>query len=187
MGAYCCNCPESSWDGKEDSYWCSFHRKYVGEYGSCYRHPDNFYDDDETKEANDSVCYITTASCSILGMKDNNEYLNTLRNFRNNVMKKDSKYHKMLVLYDIVGPKISMSLFYDNDKKEIANGIMNKVKSSVESIKNNNYDEAVKKYYDMTKGLADYYGIQIPVISDEIVNNVVIEKAGTGKVYKKSR
>lgn len=186
MGAYCCNCPESSWDGKEESYWCSFHRQYVDEYDSCYRHPDNFYDHDgDVKESDDSICYITTASCSILGMADDNNYLNTLRNFRNNVMKKDPKYHKMLVLYDIVGPKISKALLNDKSKKELAIGVMNNVKSAVELINNNDYENAVKKYYNMTSGLADYYGIDVPEISDDVVNSIVIEMAGTGKVFKK--
>ena len=191
MSGYCRDCPEARWDGGENKYFCDYKYEYVDEYDTCYKHPDNYPSDDVDDSIDDttsevSFCYITTASCSILGMKDDNVYLNTLRDFRNNVMKKDKKYHKMLVLYDIVGPKISKSLLNDNDKLELANGIMNKIKSAVDSIKNNDYDEAVNKYYNMTRGLADYYGIEVPEISDDIVNSIVIEMAGTGKVYKKS-
>lgn len=199
MSGYCKDCPSSRWDGGEGKYFCTNKYKFVDDFDYCYDHPyyssnddddnDNSYSygDDDSNSDDYSVCYITTATCNILGMDDDNEYLNTLRKFRNDIMKKNIKYHKMLVLYDIVGPKISKSLINDPNKLNISNVIMNKVKSSIMSINNHNYDEAISKYYEMTKGLASYYGIVIPEISDDLVNSFNIEKSGTGKVYKKIR
>ena len=65
-------------------------------------------------------CYLTTMLCSILGMPDNNYYLETMRDLRNNIMQKDEKYKPLLVEYDIVGPKIAEALNNDPLKNTIA-------------------------------------------------------------------
>lgn len=46
-------------------------------------------------------------------MPDNNIYLETMRNFRENVLQKDEKYKSLLVQYDIIGPKIAQYLMLD--------------------------------------------------------------------------
>ena len=41
-----------------------------------------------TNEHTSSGCYLTTMLCHILGMPDNNIYLETMRNFRKNILKR---------------------------------------------------------------------------------------------------
>ena len=65
-------------------------------------------------------CYLTTMLCNILGMDDNNIYLKTLRDFRNNILQKDEKNKQLLIEYDIVGPKIAEALNSDPLKNKIA-------------------------------------------------------------------
>ena len=188
MGYYCNNCDYSDWDGEKESYWCSYHKVYVKEYDSCERHPERFYQEREEvvdEPEDDSVCYITTAACNVLNLADDNEILTTLRNFRNNVMKKDPKYHKLLVLYDVVGPKISSELSKDHDRKMVSNIAMIMIKKAYDYIREEKYDEAVNKYYEMTTALAEYYAIEVPEITDEFVNQVDIEQSGTGKLMIK--
>ena len=193
MAGYCRDCSYSRWDGGEGKYFCSEHYKFVDEYDTCYSHPDNYksdYDDDDSydnggDDGDVSLCYITTACCNIFRLDDDNYYLTTLRAFRNNIMKKNEKYHKMLVLYDIVGPVISKCLIKDKDKTNVAMEVMIQVNNACNAINNNEYDKAVDIYYNMTKNLAFRYGITIPDISDEMVSNVSIENSGTGKLVLK--
>ena len=74
-----------------------------------------------SKEHSSSGCYLTTMLFYILRMKDNNIYLETMRNFRNNVLQKDEKYKSLLVEYDIIRTKIAQYLILDPLKEKLAN------------------------------------------------------------------
>lgn len=186
----CYDCKYGRWI-EDEKYFCSYPFKYdyvEGVRWCSWRESerDSYYDEDEDDDDyGSSWCYITTATCNILGMDDDNYYLNTLRDFRNNFMKKDSKYLKMLVLYDIVGPKISKALKKDEDSLEIAGNIIDNIKVAVSDINNKEYDKAIERYMNMTVGLAEYYGIFVPEVQDEFIENISIDKAGTGKLYQK--
>jgi hypothetical protein len=181
MSSYCNNCENSIWDEKEDSYWCKFHQKYVNDFNICYRHQDIYYDNNKAY----SSCYITTAACNICGLRDDNKYLNILRNFRNNVMRNNEKYYGLLILYDIVGPEISKALLKDVSREMVANMIMKYIVIISDYIENKNYDEAVKRYVNLTLTLAGIYNVKIPIINDELISDADIEKSGTGNYVKK--
>lgn len=58
-------------------------------------------------KSKESGCYLTTMLCTILGLPDDNMYLESIRKFRKNILQKDMKYRYLLIEYDIVGPKIA--------------------------------------------------------------------------------
>ena len=187
---YCRDCEygkkreEDEGEDYEIPYWvddrtryCTKRGKTVSDYDTC-----DEYEDEPT------LCYITTVACKILGLPDDNEYLNILREFRNNVLRTNKEYYKLLVLYDIVGPKISASLLKDKEKEIFAKAIMVTVERACDYIKDNKYNKAINKYYNMTMELAQYYGIEVPEINEKQVEEVDISKSGTGKlVYKIKR
>ena len=185
---YCKDCEyglkrgEGDVDDYDIPYWVPDGERYCKDKG----HLVNDYDScSEYSEPSSSFCYITTAACNILGLPDDNDYLTTLREFRKNVLRTNKEYYKLLVLYDVVGPKISASLLNDQKKEVIAKTIMSVVEKACDYINDNKYNEAINKYYNMTMELIDCYGIEVPVITDKQIDNIDINKSGTGKlVYK---
>lgn len=131
-------------------------------------------------------CYLTTMLCKILKLPDNNVYLETMRDFRKNVLQKDEKYKALLVEYDIVGPVIANSLANDPLKEAIAKIYLNNfIIPITEFINNKENDRAVDKYYQMTNNLKTFYGLNNYNVSVEQIDNADIEKSGHGKYIQK--
>lgn len=119
---------------------------------------DNMIDNSRTHR--NSGCYITTIMCNILGFDNNNYYLNTLRKFRNDYLQKNKKYLPILVNYDKIGPKIAYCLSNSEYSEEMATLLFNYyIEKAVSAIEYEKYEEAVRIYYDMTRYLMEYYGI----------------------------
>ena len=131
-------------------------------------------------------CYLTTILCNILGMSDNNIYLETIRNFRNNILQKDEQYKSILVEYDVIGPKIAAALNNDPLKEKIAKMyFQNYITPVVNFINTKDYLSAITLYVDMTTKLKYFYGIGDQNITIEEINNADIEKSGHGKYIQK--
>lgn len=131
-----------------------------------------------------SNCYLTTMLCNILKMPDNNIYLETMRNFRNNVLQKDEKYKPILVQYDIIGPRIASYLNMDPLKEKIAQNYFNNyIINIVNFINEKHYDAAISFYISMTNALSYLYSLNSITISEEEINNCNINEAGHG-IYK---
>ena len=132
------------------------------------------------------LCYLTTMLCSILKLKDDNLYLKTIREFRKNVLQKDEKYKPLLVEYDIIGPKIAESLSNDPLRRKIAEVHFYKYITDIfYYIINNNTEEAVYEYKQMTNSLKSFYKLDNYSITTEQIDNADIEKSGHGKYIQK--
>ena len=139
---------------------------------------------DNSKGHLSSGCYLTTIMCNILGYPDNNYYLNTLRKFRDNVMKTNPKYIPLLVTYDVIGPTIAYELSHDKNRLEIANAFFNRyIVPAVGAIEENKEEDAIKIYRAMTETLADSYVIGKHVID---VSNIDydMETLGHARIRK---
>ena len=116
-----------------------------------------------------SGCYLTTIMCKLLDFQDNNYYLNTLRKFRDDVMKTNPKYIPLLLMYDSIGPMISYELERDPNGEEIATLFFNNyIIKSVTAIEEGKNDTAINIYKSMTYVLADRYNI---ANNNELNNN----------------
>ena len=128
-------------------------------------------------------CYLTTMMCNILKMPDNNPFLESIRSLRENVLKKDEKYKRLLVEYDIIGPIIANNL--NNDPKRCmiaARGMYKYIKPITKLIREKEYDQAVNAYLEMTNKLKLFYNIEMS-LDDEIIAIADIKKSGHG-IYK---
>ena len=132
------------------------------------------------------LCYLTTMLCNILGMPDNNYYLETMRYLRNNVMQKDEKYKPLLVEYDIVGPKIAEALNNDPLKEMIAKKYFDKyIIPIVNLINENKYSEAISSYVEMTNSFKNFYGYSNISPTTLEIESADIKKSGHGKYIVK--
>lgn len=112
-------------------------------------------------ESSSGGCFITTVLCNVLGLPDNHETLNTLRSFRDNVLKKDKSYKEILMIYDGIGPYVAEALFNDENRKEKALELYeNSIKPIIEEVKNKKYDRAIKHYLYMTLYLISEYNLR---------------------------
>ena len=170
LEAFCASCTYLG--ERTDSYgkyWCS--KKGQDMYASdpkCYNWceaysrstyaRENMYNN--SKSHNSSGCYLTTIMCNILGYPDDNYYLQTLRTFRDNVLKQDTKYYPLLVTYDVIGPIIALHLSQDENKEQIAKFMFNNyISKSVTAIEENKVSEATNIYEAMTHVLAKKYNV----------------------------
>ena len=138
--------------------------------------------------------YITTIVCDILELPDDCGLLETLRNFRSNILQKEPKYKKVLYEYDVVGPQIAKCLMEDyieKEDKEMANGLLNCfIIPTVDRIKEGRNTEAVKIYTQLTEVLIDTYGIErvkeVPDDYDYTKGGHGVKKLGTigGNLYE---
>lgn len=62
----------------ECNRFCKAYSRYNSTIQNTYRY--------SKEHSNSGGCYLTTILCNILGMPDNNIYLKTIRNFRNNIL-----------------------------------------------------------------------------------------------------
>ncbi len=163
------------WKYDKNKAWCSERREYVNP--SDRACSNQFRNDDSKNPPSSGSCYLTTIVCEILGFSDDCDTLTTLRNFRENVMKKDEKYRPLLCEYDIVGPMI-------------ADGIRNSLKSYdfskflyesyltgiVEVVKEEKNELAVIMYSYMVGSLKKIFGLE------NIDYNKEIEPTGKGYI-----
>lgn len=179
MSITCKDCYYS--DPKETNgskIYCEYYKTYYYGTESCYH----------AKDRNDvGGCYITTIVHEVLDKKDDCDVLITLRMFRDNVLQKDEKYKKLLIQYDIVGPKIADCIGLDRDK-QLCNILFTKVLEPIsQDIKKKNYNKAVKNYKALTNDLIDYYQIKENDDIYKLENDYDMLKAGHGKVYYKTQ
>lgn len=140
-------CKENRTYIKLDSHICSSIKadsKIINSYGSY----------------NPSGCYITTIVCDILGYPDDCELLNTLRDFRDNYMKKNNYQIPLLQQYDELGPHISKGIYNDPNRDIVALDLLKyNLIPCAEEIKNKNYDAAISIYTNMVDELNDIYNL----------------------------
>ena len=131
-------------------------------------------------------CYLTTAMCYILGYEDDNYYLQTLRTFRDTVLKQNPKYIPLLLTYDVIGPMIAAKLLEDPDNKTIANILLTRyISKAVEAIEEQQTEIATNIYVVMTHYLADRYNINTKIITID-PNNIDMETLGKGRIRKRT-
>ena len=195
LESYCAACTylgeEADYKGQ---YWCK--RKgedhyatdpkcydWIEAYGRSNSARQNMYDN--SKKHSSSGCYLTTTMCNILGYPDNNYYLQTLRTFRDNILKQDIKYLPLLVLYDQIGPQIAYNLNLDENKQIIAQTMFTKyITPAVSAIEENKTETATNIYVAMTNVLAERYNIDTNIIT---INEKEIDMTtlGHGRIRKR--
>ena len=198
MAHYCAECTyldlSSERDGK---FWCekklerhAANELECGRFCEAYSRSSSVsksaYDFSEEKTSNGRICYLTTMICEILGLPDNNTYLETLRQFRKNVLQKDNKYKKLLVEYDIIGPKIANYISKDPSKKLIANNYFyDYIIPVIYFLNEGNIEKAIELYITMTNKLKSLYNLDNINVTTIEIDEADILESGHGKYVKK--
>lgn len=103
---------------------------------------------------------MTTITCEILGYEDDCSTLQTLRMFREEVLKKDEKYHDLLCEYDIVGPLIAAAIRNSLKPQTISKFLFDTyIKPTEICIVNHKIDLAISIYKYMVEELKHLCGI----------------------------
>lgn len=155
-------------DTRYGDAWCGYYREYTNPSKSGCSH---------CKVENQNVgngtagCYLTTTIVDILGQEDHGFVLETLRNFRENFLKKDKKYTSILEEYDEIGPIIKENIEKDKQKKVLANAMLYlRILPIINHIEKQNNKEAIELYKDMVFILKEEYNIK--------ENQKTLKKAG---------
>lgn len=155
LGGYYCNKQDKSIDKSTVNTYCDNSLNYR----NC-----------PTFNKSSSPCYLTTAMCNILGQEDDGPVLNTLRHFRDTYMKNTPECKPLLEDYDTVGPIIAENLNSDKDKTLTANIMLYFfINPAIKSIIEEDYDNAIEIYKDMTINLMEKYNIDKSLLASQKV------------------
>lgn len=190
--AYCAACTYMGETVDCGKYWCEIKGEdRKANDPKCYNFCEAYGRSDSAREnmynnSSSSGCYLTTIMCTLLKYPDDNYYLNTLRKFRDNVMKQNPKYFPLLFMYDTIGPIISYELSIDPEGTKIAQVFFdNYITKSVSAIEENKYETAINIYKAMTDTLAKKYQINIDLITPLDMKNIDINTLGHAKTKKR--
>lgn len=195
LESYCASCTYMGTTQYSGKYWCE--RKgetrfacdpkcysWCEAYGRSTSARENMYQY-SLQYSTGSGCYLTTAMCHVLGYPDNNYYLETLRTFRDNILKQDIKYLPLLILYDQIGPQIAYNLEQDENKDIIAKTMFTKyITPAVTAIEENKTETATNIYVAMTNVLAERYNIDTNIITIN-EKDINITTLGHGRIRKR--
>lgn len=156
----CLNFEDGSSSGLYDSTNANYVKGYCTWYGTYYYPDESCNSHFQPRYSPSSNCYLTTILCHRLGLEDNCEELETLRNFRKKVLQKDEQFKSLLYEYDAVGPVISKKL--EKEDMIIVRGLyLSYIKPAVSLLKEGNQKEAIERYTEMTKLLKSFYQIEV--------------------------
>ena len=104
------------------------------------------------------ICYLTTLTCEILGLPDDNFFLNQLRSLRDDYMINDMKLRSLLRQYDFIGPIIGTYLLKENNPKKVAYDLFkSRIVPISYAVFKHKYNFAVIEYLKMTSELIERY------------------------------
>lgn len=143
----------------ETEAWCNERRMYVDPNSRACSN--RFENDDRKNPPSESLCYLTTITCNILGMEDDCTILNTLRKFREETLRSDPQYHQLLCEYDVVGPVISEAISKSLKPHDLASFLMQAyIQPTVICINEGKTELAVWIYIYMVEELKKLCGIK---------------------------
>lgn len=178
---------DGNWPDIYGRYWCKkkdteimANSQECGSFCQAYSRSSStaksYYDYSKDHQSS-SGCFITTITCEILGMNDNNQYLNSLRKFRNNILQKNKETIKILEEYDFIGPLIAEKLRNDPNRLKIAQSLLvNTIIPVAYNTEMGNYNEAIKKYLEMTKSLITRYNLNVLELTIPEINKFDYKK-----------
>ena len=135
----------------------------------------NRFQNDESRNPSSTGCYLTTIVCEVLGFEDSCRELDTLRSFRENVMKRDEKYHTLLCEYDAVGPLIAEQIRNSLKPKDFCQFLYQSyIVDVVSAVEEGKSDLAVMIYSYMVGKLKNLFGLE------EITYDPQLEPTGKG-------
>ena len=103
-------------------------------------------------------CFITTATCSTLGLPDDNTWLNTLRWYRDEILLKSPQGREDVATYYVMAPKIVTAIEQVHRPMDIYIRIFEEsLKPAVRAIHAGRHDQAYRLYKNMVNQLADRY------------------------------
>lgn len=106
-------------------------------------------------------CFLTTVVCDVLKKDDKDIVLETMRNFRNNVLQKNQQYFNILKDYDYIGPVLAYKFGQDENREEIAQRVYQGPLLTITSLINKKeYKQAIECYQSMTLSFIDHYGFR---------------------------
>jgi Uncharacterized protein conserved in bacteria (DUF2188) len=111
-----------------------------------------------TPKVNDNDdCFITTACVKYYNLHDNCHELETLRKFRDTIMKPNSDYLPLVELYYQIAPLIVESINKNPNKPQIYKSIYAKIKKACTLIEENKTEEAINLYASIINTYATKY------------------------------
>lgn len=144
----------------KDHCYCTYRRQYY----NLTERKCRDYEYDRYKDYYDlnRRWHIVSAILSIVPEAEEIPGMEQLRNFRINFLEKDSRFERLLGVYDVVGPFIARELALDENRREICMELAgNQLAEIAEMIVDGKNHEALVKYAEMVNQLAGRYSSRL--------------------------
>ena len=157
----------------------------------CYKYPS---DCPRYKALNGSSggCFITTITCEILKKDDDDEVMQKLRYFRDEVLQKEEDKYEILKMYDTIGPVLASNILYDKDREVLASFLYEQLAKIAKLVDEKDYCKAITNYEVITLALINKYHLKHAYnsVADEDFyyeeGEFNPEEAGHGKKIRKT-
>lgn len=147
--ANCHTCYYNDHEIKAFDITCSKYGFIKGQRKRCDGFAEKWGDSGDNKKGG---CFLTTAVCEVLGKSDNCYELETLRNFRDEVLLKDPELASLVYLYYKKSPSIAEKILLHTDNTHFAQSLLDfHITPVINSINLHKKYEAVHLYNEMIK------------------------------------
>lgn len=144
MAEYYCKCRKCEYiDPTETNGY-----KWYCTYYKTYEDPDEIKECRYYKEqgSGSSGCFLTTVCCEEKGLPDDCYELNTMRKYRDEVLKQTNTGKEIISFYYAEAPRIVKQIKNSIKKKEICDWIYNEICEVIKLYENGQANEAGNKY-----------------------------------------
>lgn len=123
--------------------YCSYYRSYEDPDGNC----------SHFSSSSSTGCFLTSACVAYKGLSDDCIELETMRSFRDNVLKQSEKGRELIEEYYQIAPAIVVGIENSPNKNRIYDNIYQVILTCMEHIQQRRYESATDCYQKMVEHL----------------------------------
>ena len=140
----CGSCKFYLFEKEDETNKCTHYGRYYDCNDRC-----NYWE--ESNETSGGGCFLTTACCQYKGLPDNCYELETLRKFRDEVLKENEEGKQLVKEYYRIAPGLVQKIeaMPDKERTEILENIYQKILQVLNKIKSGDNEGAIARYYSM--------------------------------------
>jgi TPR repeat protein len=114
-----------------------------------------------TSSSSSSACFLTTATCQVMGYEDDCDVLQTFRLYRDRILAQQKGGNDLIANYYNLAPKILEKIDADKQPELVYQHMWNHyIKPAYNLLQNKQYNEAQKLYIELVTLLQNKYGLK---------------------------
>lgn len=139
---HCGSCANYEFEDDNEKNKCTHYYQWFYKDDKC----ESYWEESSEVIGTEGGCFLTTACCEYYGLPDNCSQLETMRDFRDNILDKTMVGRRLKMHYYEVAPKLLEKLEEREDKDTILAWLYGKINNIVELVKTHQNKQAISDY-----------------------------------------